>query len=99
MPYDQPYVGTIGFVIEADCRQDIATATNTRFLVRKPSGATAVWSAEIATIDGETHFLRHTTVAGDLNEAGEYAIHAFLTLGGWQGPGAIGTLTVRALFS
>lgn len=99
MELQQPYVGTVGFVIEADCRQDLSAATDPSFLVRKPSGATAVWSAAITTVDGETRFLRHATVAGELNEVGEYKLHACLTLGDWSGPGEVGTLTVRALYS
>lgn len=99
MEQRQPYVGTVGFVIDADCRQDISAATNPYFLVRKPSGATGVWTAAITTIDEATRFLRHTTVAGELNEVGDYKIHACLTLGDWSGPGEVGTLTVRALYS
>jgi len=99
MEQHQPYVGTVGFVIDADCRQDISAATNPYFLVRKPSGATGVWTAAITTIDEATRFLRHTTVAGELNEVGDYKIHACLTLDGWSGPGEVGTLTVRALYS
>jgi len=99
MEQRQPYVGTVGFVIDADCRQDISAATNPYFLVRKPSGATGVWTAAITTIDEATRFLRHTTVAGELNEVGDYKIHACLTLDGWSGPGEVGTLTVRALYS
>ena len=99
MPTDQPYVGTVGFVIEADCLQDLSAATDARFLVRKPSGATTVWPATVTTLDGATRYLRHTTTAGDLNEVGCYALHACLTLEDWQGPGEVGFLTVRALYS
>jgi len=99
MEHDQPYVGTIGFVIEADCQQDISAATDPCFLVRKPSGATATWTATITTIDGEVRALRHATGEGDLNEVGEYRIHAWFTLGDWKGPGEVGTLHVRALYA
>ena len=99
MHHDQPYVGTVGFLIEADCQQDISAASNPHFLVRKPSGATGIWTATITTIDEQTRYLRHATEEGELNEAGDYRIHACFTLGDWQGPGEAGTLTVRALYA
>jgi hypothetical protein len=95
----RPYRGTVGFLVEADCRQDLTGATNPYFLVKKPSGQETTWDAVVTTIDGKTHYLRYPTKAGDLNEAGPYRIHAHFTLGGWTGPGEVGTLHVRDLFS
>lgn len=99
MQHDHPYVGTVGFCIEADCQQDISTATDPFFLVKKPSGATATWTASLTSIDGETRYLRHVTENGELNEVGDYKIHACLTLGGWKGPGEVGILQVRPLYA
>jgi hypothetical protein len=99
----QPYVGTVGFLIEADCGQDIANATNLSFRVRKPTGTDVVWSENDGVtafaIDGVTRGIKYATKAGDFNEAGVYRIHACLTLGDWTGAGEVGTLTVRELFA
>lgn len=96
----QPYVGTVGFLVEADCGQDITGATNLFFRVRKPSGAEETWSATPCAIDGVANRgLQHPTTASDLNEPGEYRLHACLTLGDWTGPGEVGRLLVRELFS
>ena len=93
------HVGDTGLEILADCQQDISTATNITFLVRKPSGATTTWAATKTTLDGETRLVRYLTVAGDLNEPGIYTIHPHLTLGAWTGAGKMGTFEVKALFS
>jgi hypothetical protein len=100
----RPYANTVGFLIEADCKQDISDATSLSFRVRKPvSGTEVTWSESDGVmtfaIDGVTRGLKYTTKAGDLNEPGTYKVHAYLTLGDWTGPGEVGTLAVRELFS
>lgn len=96
---DRPYINTVGFLVEADCGQDISGAVDTVFLVRKPSGVEVAWTASPCAIDGVTRGLRYVTRAGDLNEPGPYKIHAQFSLGDWAGPGEVGTLVVRELFS
>lgn len=95
----RPYVNTVGFLIEADCGQDISGATNTLFRVRKPSGVEKTWTASSFAIDGTTRGLRYATTSGDLNEPGVYKIHTQFSLGDWTGTGEVGTLLVRELFS
>jgi hypothetical protein len=97
----RPYVGTVGFLVEADCRQDISGATSLSFWVRKPLGGEVAWDAGIASfaIDGVTRGVRYATRPGDLNEPGVYKIHVRFTLGDWTGAGEVGSLTVRELFS
>jgi len=100
---DKPYVGTVGFAIEADCKQDISTATGISFHIRKPSGEEITRSSDdgvsLFDIDGTTRCVRYATKSGDLSEPGQYKIHLFLTLGDWSGPGEVGTLTVRPLYT
>lgn len=100
---DKPYVGTVGFSIEADCKQDISTATDISFHIRKPSGEEITRSSSdgvsLFDIDGTTSGARYATKSGDLSESGQYKIHLFLTLGDWSGPGEVGTLTVRQLYT
>lgn len=74
-------VGDIGTVILLDCRENISTATGCKLKVRKPDGSETEWTA---TIHG-TQYLKHITVAGDLDQAGTYAITGYLTLGVWTG--------------
>ena len=93
------YVGDVGLEILADCLQDISTATDVAFLVKKPSGTVATWAASKQALNGETRYLRYLTVPGDLNEPGRYKIQPHLSLGGWTGSGKVGELEVKALFS
>lgn len=95
----KPYINQAGFLIEADCGQDITGATDTLFRVRKPSGIETTWPAAAFSIDGVTQGLKYATKAEDLNESGVYKIHAQFSLGDWTGVGEAGTLTVRELFS
>jgi len=100
---DKPYVDTIGFLVVADCQQDVSGATGIAFRIRKPSGVEIVRTAAdgVATcvIDGTVRGIKYATKTGDLSEPGPYKIHAFLTLGDWTGPGEVGTLTVRPLYA
>jgi len=100
---DKPYVGTVGFLIEADCKQDIASATNYSFRIRKPAGDEVVRGISdgvtLFEIDGVVRGVKYATKEGDFSEPGQYKIHLFLTLGNWSGPGEVGVLTVRPLFS
>lgn len=95
-----PYVNTVGFLIEADCGQNITGATDPVFRVKKPVSGTIVrWTATPFAIDGVTQGLKYATKIGDLNEPGIYKIHAQFSLGDWIGTGEVGNLTVRELFS
>lgn len=96
-----PHVGEVGHSVDVSLGQDISAATNPRFVVRKPSGTVIVWTATpFADAAGVVSGLRHVATAADLNEAGVYKIHPYLTLGDWTGPaGDVIDLTVRPLFA
>ena len=67
------YVGTVGLEILLDTGIDLSEATAVSILVRREGGTETTWSAETYTEDGATTKVRHTTVSGDLDEAGSTA--------------------------
>lgn len=69
------YQNDINAVIQIDTElTTLATATELKILVLKPSGAIDVW---VATQYLSTSFLNYLTIAGDLNEVGDYYIQAY----------------------
>jgi hypothetical protein len=77
------YVNDIGVVIEIDMGESLSTATNLKLEVRKPDNTEVEWTP---TVYGtEFNFLRYTTVANDLDQAGVWKANPFLSLGGWTG--------------
>ena len=71
------YQNDVGIAITVATGITLTGATTTQLKVKKPSGATATWTA---TISGTN--LNYTTVANDLNEAGRYFLQAFVQTGG-----------------
>ena len=89
------YTGDTGTVIVLDCGQDISAATGRTIEVRKPSGATASWSA---VAEGTTG-IKFTTMADSLDQSGDWRLQArVVTLSGaWRGEAV--TLTVHPNFA
>lgn len=77
------YVGDTGTLIVLDCGQDISAATARSIEVRKPDGATVSWAASASG----TNSIAFTTLAGSLDQAGEWLLQASVTLpsGKWLG--------------
>ena len=97
------YVGDVGLAIVLNLAKegevmDITGATGTKMLVKKPDGTTVEWDADVLTVSGETKYLRHYTVAGDLDQKGRYRIQAYLTISGWTGRGETNTFRVYDAF-
>lgn len=90
----KPYVGDTGTAIVLDCGQNITAATARTIEVRKPDGSTASWTASASGTDA----ISYTTLAGDLDQQGQYRLQALVTLpsGTWRGETAV--LTVYAAF-
>jgi len=64
--------------------------------VLKPDGITQVqWSANLSLNKSE---IFHVTVSGDLDQAGDYKIQAYLDLATWQGHTSTTILHVNDLF-
>jgi hypothetical protein len=93
------YVGDIGLAILVDVGADISDATEATLSVRKPDGTEVSWAAEVRTVSGQTNFLRHVTVPGDLDVPGKYRVQPNLTIaGGWSGLGETDTFRVYDTF-
>lgn len=71
------YVGDVGLVITADIGENTAGASLTQFMVKKPDGTSATWTA---TIVDDFH-ISYTTLAADLNMAGPYKVQAYVEWG------------------
>ena len=73
------YQGSVGIAINVATGITLTGATTTQIKVKKPSGALATWTA---AIDGSNaQQLNYITVAGDLNEAGNYFLQAYVVIG------------------
>ena len=77
------YTGDTGTVIVLDCGQDVSTATVRSIAVRKPDRSTTTWSA---VAEGNNR-IKDTSLAGTVDQAGEYRVQALVTLpsGVWRG--------------
>lgn len=80
------YTGDTGTVIVLDCGQDISAATARSIEVRKPDGSTTSWAA----VAEGTNSIKFTTLAGSLDQPGDYRLQARVTLpsGTWRGEAA-----------
>jgi hypothetical protein len=82
------YVGDIGTIIQVDVGSDISTSTLRKFLVRKPSNEYVEWTASVGDpTQGVYKTLMYIVQAGDWDEAGTYALQAYVEMPGWQGRG------------
>ncbi len=77
------YTGDTGTVIVLDCGQNISTATARSIAVRKPDGSSTSWAA----VGEGTDSIKHTSLAGTFDQAGDYQLQAVVTLpsGTWRG--------------
>lgn len=71
------YVGDTGLVITANVGESTIGATATSFVVKKPDGTTATWTAAVK----DDFNITYTTVAGDLSVAGQYKVQAQVSWG------------------
>jgi len=94
------YMGDIGTVIELDAGVDLSSQTSIEIRVKKPDGTQDTWSATVRGSDPTKCF--HATVAGDLDQAGEYKLQLAATLTGpvgtWTGLGQTAILRVYEPF-
>ena len=89
------YVGDVGLDIYLDCGQVITGATGTVIKVEKPDETTDEWAA---TIFG-TNYLKYTVQSGDFDQAGDFRLQVYMTLGSWVGRGVTAVYTVYPVFS
>ena len=87
------YTGAEGVNVLLFIDQDLTLSTVRQILVKRPDGSEVTWDAEIATEreDEETHeiipltpedgYIKYVTVDGDLDQAGDYALQAYVEWG------------------
>lgn len=92
------YTGDVGLAIVADCGQEVGSATNAVFVVKRPDGSEVEWTATPHQIGGAYNYLLYVTVAGDLTQIGTYKIQPRFTLSGWTGRGEPGKFKVYDKF-
>jgi hypothetical protein len=92
---DKVYVGDVGTAIEIDVQEDISTATNIVFNVRKGDGSVAIWTP---TLLPDSQTLRYITKADDINVPLDYKIQVSLMLGTWVGRCETVSFRVSELF-
>lgn len=83
------YVGDIGTDIILDAGQDITGATVSVSVLKPGATAEATWAGTVYSIDGADQYVRHTTIAGDLDVPGVYRVQPVIALadGTWTGRG------------
>jgi hypothetical protein len=99
MTIETAHKGSIGTKIVITCLTDeaiadgisLASATVKKLYARAPSGIAKEWAA---TVSG-TNALSYTTIAGDLDESGTWAIQAYIASPLWTGRGD--TVAIRVL--
>ena len=79
------YTGDIGTVVRLDTLTDITTSTSLVIKVKKPSGVSATW---VAQLEGTT-VLKYISVSGDFNESGTYKLQPLVVMPGFTGSGDI----------
>jgi hypothetical protein len=90
---NQIFVGDIGTQIIVDTGEALASATVLQLKIKKPDGTKVTKTATIT----ETTKLLYSTIAGDLNLAGEYIVQAYVELPGWKGHGLPVSFNVSAI--
>lgn len=92
-------LGAIGALIIVTVEEDgeivnLASVTTKNFVLKKPNGVTVTKTALFFT-DGTDGKLKYTTIAGDLDKAGEWKIQADLVFpSGYDGPTKVETFQV-----
>lgn len=80
----------VGLDIIIDMGTDISAATTTDIKVKKPDGTTATWTGAVYN----TNYIKYTTVADDLDQAGVYQLQPDLVISGYEGRGKTVSLRV-----
>lgn len=76
------YVGEIGTPIIANMNDDILSALNLKWFVKKGDDSEVEWIPEIYD---STHTYYITQTATDFNSAGEYKVNVYVEIGDWKG--------------
>lgn len=93
------YVNEIGAIIILDAGADLSSATSLSIKVKKPDGTTVTWPANVYNLNGQTNFVKYTTVEDDLDQAGRYELQPYIVFPTWQGYGETAHFLVYPTFS
>lgn len=94
-------VGAVGVVIESEVRDqdgvvvDVSAFTLLELDLRKPDGTTITRTGQLTT-DGTNGFVQYTTIAGDLDQPGQWRRQWRIAIPGWSGPAATESFNVAA---
>jgi hypothetical protein len=81
--------GDIGTVIILDTGVDLSGAVSSSIKYKKPNGTTGEWTATTSTTE-----IRYTTLAGDIDQAGDWELQGYVDLGSWEGRSSVVSTTV-----
>ena len=84
------YKNATGLKIIVECGTDISAATTKQIKYRKPDGTGGAWTADAESSTS----LSYTTVAGDVNQAGDLQLQAYVVTPSWTLYGDIARLPV-----
>jgi hypothetical protein len=73
---------------------NISTATTKEFVFRKPDGSTITRDATFST-DGSNGVLYYDTVTGDIDQAGQWKVQAYVDMTGFDGHSGEKTFVVH----
>ncbi len=85
------FAGDIGTKIILDCKTDVTLSSVRQIVVRKPSGVRVTLDADLEGTDS----IQYTTVAGDLDEVGNWRLQAYIEMPNWQGSGEVAVMAVN----
>lgn len=95
MASQEIHVGDVGTVLERTVTDNgvvvnISSATVRQFKLRKPSGAVLTKTAMFSS-DGSDGKLRYTTIADDIDQAGQWSLQVYLEMptGKWNSDVAV----------
>ena len=86
-------IGDIGTVIDCNMRIDLSTWTVLQIKYKKPSGASGTWTGILYG----TETVRYVTLAGDIDETGEWQFQPYAEITGWKGHGRAQHVLIEAV--
>jgi hypothetical protein len=75
------YQNDVGKELRVQVGTDVSVATLKAYKIKKPGGTEVTWTATEYGTDTTHKTLTYTTVAGDLDEVGEYLLQAYCEWG------------------
>jgi hypothetical protein len=93
---EKVFVGDVGTVIRIDMQEALTNLTGEELHVRKPDKTSVVWEGVGLTING--NYLEYIILEGDIDQAGDYLISPYGTIGIWTGHGETAKMVVDEIY-